>query len=126
VTTSPAFFDEPVLLIRITNTFRPNLSSDELYDATRGSWVVGDRRNDVRYAVAVFQGTVLDVFEVHRWEPGGSTLYESGVNRGPHPSHRWEFIGLLAPYEIRRKYKGKLVDHYFVQGNQNPIRYVNC
>jgi hypothetical protein len=36
---------EPVILIRINRQYRPNMTADELYDATRSSWKVGLRRD---------------------------------------------------------------------------------
>ena len=36
---------EPVILIRINRLYRPEMTADELYDATRSSWKVGTRRD---------------------------------------------------------------------------------
>jgi len=35
---------EPALLIRISQRYRDGMASDELYEATRGVWVIGERR----------------------------------------------------------------------------------
>ena len=37
---------------------------------------------------------------------------------------RYEFIGNVAPEEIRKKYVGCMVSSVFSKGNQNPIKYV--
>ncbi len=37
---------------------------------------------------------------------------------------RWEFVGNLAPVDIRKKYRYKSVEHYFERGNSNPVMYV--
>lgn len=37
---------------------------------------------------------------------------------------RYEFIGKIAPEDIRKKYKDKSVAGIFSKGDQNPIRYV--
>lgn len=118
--------DDPVLLVRISNTYRPDLTPDELYDATRGSWKLGDRRKDVRYVLSVYDGIVQEVYEVHRWAPGGSTYYKTNVHPGPHSPDRWEFVGSVAPPEIRSKYRNQSVRRYLSPRNQNPVRYVNC
>lgn len=122
----PADIKEPVILIRINNTYRHDLSADELYDATRGSWVVGERRESAEYALAVFRSVVREVYKIHKWAPGGSTFYKTDVHPGPHPSDRWEFVGKVAPSGIREKYVDKSVAHYFSPKSQNPIKYVNC
>ncbi len=36
----------------------------ELYDATRASWKVGARRESAKYALAVFEGIVREVYEI--------------------------------------------------------------
>lgn len=122
----PAEIDDPVLLVRITKTYRPNLTADELYDATRGSWVLGARRESVEYVLSVHDGVVQEVYRVDRWAPGGSTEYLTDVHSGPHSPDRWEFEGEVARTEIRHKYWNKSVKQYLSPSNQNPIRYVNC
>lgn len=49
------------ILITINKLYRSDMSGLELYEATRGIWVVGNRRNTVHYAFAVFQGIVREV-----------------------------------------------------------------
>lgn len=116
---------EPALLIRIPRLYRDGMSSRALYDATRGVWKIGSRRNAARYAFAVKDGLVREVYEIHEWLPAGSTEYESrGVTPTSHPG-RWEFVGRRAPERVRERYVGKSVAHYFANGAQNPIRYVN-
>jgi hypothetical protein len=38
---------------------------------------------------------------------------------------RIEFVGEVAPDNLRMKYKGKSVAHYFRFGAANPIMYLN-
>lgn len=58
---------ESVLLIRINRTYRPNMSDDSLYEATRKWWVLNpDRAPDL--AFAVFHGTVRGVYRIDDWE----------------------------------------------------------
>ena len=45
------------------------MSSQELYEATRGWWVVGERRKNVKLAFAVFDGVVREVYVVDEWQP---------------------------------------------------------
>jgi uncharacterized protein len=120
----PIKLKEPSILIRINQLYRPGMSEAELYDATRGVWKVGDKRGKARYAFAVFEGIVREVYEISQWLPAGSTLYtrpESEVR----VKDRWEFVGRLAPEAIRRRYRDRDVRAYFPSGAQNPIAYVN-
>ena len=53
---------EPTILIRINQFYRQGMSGKELYEATRGVWKVGIRREKVRIAMAVFKGFVKEVY----------------------------------------------------------------
>lgn len=102
---------ERVVLIRINRTYRPNMSDDALYEATRKWWVLNpDRAPDL--ALAVFHGTVRGVYRIDDWE------------QDPR-SGRWAFRG-RSDAKLARDYVGRDVSEYFPRGAANPIRYVNC
>ena len=65
--------EEPVILIRINKLYRHGMSDIELYDATRGVWKVGARRERASYAFAVFEGIVREVYKINEWFPAGTT-----------------------------------------------------
>lgn len=117
--------DIPAILVRINRRFRSGITNEELYDATRGHWKVGRRRNGAQYAFAVYRGIVCEVYEIEGWLPAGSTLPlddpQAAHNRG-----RWEFIGRVADKEVRQKYLGRSVAHYFTPGSRNPVQYEKC
>ena len=77
---------------------------------------MGRRREKAQYAIPVYEGAALKVYEIHRWVPGGSTSYRTDVHLGPHPQERWEFVGAPAPIEVRRKYVKESVESYFSTG----------
>ncbi len=121
----PAQIDDAVLLIRINQLYRYGITPQELYEATRGIWKVGKRREEVRYALAVFHGVVREVYRIDDWFPAGSTEYltrplEEVTNPG-----RWEFTGQVAEQAVRVKYLEKNVTAYFSGSSQNPLKYVN-
>jgi hypothetical protein len=118
--------DEPVMLIRISRLYRENMTADELYEATRGVWKVGLRREGAKYAFAVHEGTVREVYEIAEWDPAGTTSYVTRDEEKLPLEGRWEFRGTVAPPETRRVYVGASVSDYFKQGQQNPVTYVNC
>jgi hypothetical protein len=115
----------PALLIRINRLYRHDMTSVELYEATRGTWKLGERRRGVRYAFAVFEGVVRDVYEIGSWHPAGSTPYATR-DAEKLKVKRWEFTGHPADESIRAKYVGGSVAAYFRQGQQMPTVYVNC
>ena len=119
--------EHPVLLIRINRLYRHNMPADELYEVTRGVWKVGRRRERVRYALAVFERVVREVYAVNSWHPGHSTPYQYREKElsGRDLTGRWEFLGEVAPEEIRARYRGGSVNRYLSPGQQNPIAYVN-
>jgi hypothetical protein len=119
----PIRIREASVLIRVNELYKPQMSPSELYDVTRGVWRVSARRDRAKYAFAVFEGVVREVYEITRWLPAGST-FSSRDFRGVRSPGRWEFVGRLAPQNIRRRYVNRDVSKYFVSGSQNPISYV--
>lgn len=106
---------EPVLLITINRRYRKGMTIDEIYEATRGNWVVGQRREKARYALAIYHGIVRAVFEIERWHPIQSTDKKT-VNR-------WCFDGKVA--DALKHYVGGSTIRYPTK-TQNPVRYINC
>ncbi len=120
-------FSLPSMLIKIPQTYRIGMDEQELYDATRGIWRAnGPRRDKVNFALAVLDGVVVEVYEVHKWVPAGSTSYKSRSFTPDQLQGRAEFQGVLASDEVRTRVKGASVAHLFKKGNQNPFMYRNC
>lgn len=123
---------EPVILIRINQLYRYGMDAASLYDATRGIWVIGPRREYAEYAFSVFKGIVMEVYKIkHPWHQAGKqeTFYETRPDCNELfeiDPPRWEFEGEVAEKEIRDKYLKKSVKRYLSNGSQNPIKYVNC
>jgi hypothetical protein len=120
-----ACIKEPSILIRINQEYRYGMSETELYDATRSSWVIGDRRDAAQYAFAVYEGVVREVYKITKWLSGGSTFNTRWPYDRVVQTDRWEFVGILAEEELRQRYINRYVGHLFTQGAQNPITYVN-
>ena len=114
---------EPALLIRINRQFRYGMSDEELYESTRGIWVIGERRSRAKYAMAVYAGVVREVYEIESWHPAGTTVYatRNQAELAQQKSRRWEFIGHVAPDSVRLQYVGGSVAHLFHTGQQSPI-----
>ena len=116
----PSMVRHKAILITINQRYRSNMTPLELYEVTRGIWVVGPRRNRAEYAKAVYQGIVREVYRIDQWYPAGTLEYQTMDASDFGDYGRWEFSGTVAR-EIRREYVGFSVG----KGGQNPIRYVN-
>jgi hypothetical protein len=112
------------------------MSAVELYDATRKSWRVGPRREQIEYAMAVYRGVIREVYQVAAWLPANSTMTALGTTSNIVGSEqigddielgeRYEFVGRIAENSVRKRYLGKSVRHYLTPGSQNPIKYVTA
>lgn len=127
-----ATITEPAILIRINQAFRYTISSSELYDYTRGYWYLKpENAKFAKYALSIYQGVVQEVYEILDWYEAKATFSvrddddNIAKHKGDKLDKRYEFIGRLAPADIREKYKYKDVSEYFKHGNANPIMYVN-
>ena len=114
---------DPTLLIRINRQFRYGMSAEALYESTRGIWVVGERRNRAKFAMAVYAGIVREVYEIVSWHHAGTTTYStrSQAELAKQKSKRWEFIGNVASEPERSRYIGRSVAHLFRAGQQSPV-----
>jgi uncharacterized protein len=121
----PVTIEDPVLLIRINRLYRHGMPARALYEATRGVWRLGPRRERAGYALAVFEGIVRETYAIGMWHPAGTLEYETR-DEDLSVKGRWEFEGRVAPEMVRARYVGGLVATNFAKGSQSPIRYVNC
>jgi uncharacterized protein len=117
---------DPVLLIRINQLYRHGMPAHDLYEATRGVWRLGSRCKGAKYALAVFEGVVREVYAVDEWHEAGSTDHTTRDTNELRIPGRQEFIGSVAPDSVRNRYVGRSVAAYFKRGQQSPVVYVNC
>lgn len=124
--------NEPVILITVNRFYRRGMSDEDLYEITRGKWVIGARRDKAKYAFAVYKGIIREVYEIERWLPiqvEGAELTRAWIPANSEEAkvkrpNRWEFEGRIAT--SLRHYVGGSTEKYATVGAQNPIRYVNC
>ena len=123
---------EPSILIRISKAFRHSMKATELYDYTRGYWVINvQNASRAKYAFSIYEGIIQEVYEIAGWYKAGKTLsirenkeYEE-INEAGDYSNRYEFVGNIAEPGIRDKYRYKYIGHLFKKGNSNPVMYLN-
>ncbi|AOZ93612.1 hypothetical protein [Paenibacillus crassostreae] len=66
---------EEILMVKIQNTLA---EGKDLYNATRGNWVIDKRRfKNIRYVVGIQNGEVVSVYEPKEW-----SIIESGEDGG--------------------------------------------
>ena len=121
----PIEISDPLLLFRINQRYRYGMSESELYEVTRGVWKLGGMREYAEFALAVFQGIVMEVYSIESWHPAGSTPYQTRSITDVSLDGRWEFLGRVAPDCTRNRYFGHSVADYWKKGARNPIAYVN-
>lgn len=120
----PTKIEHKAILIRINKLYSSNMSADELYEATRGIWKIGPKRNQAEFAMAVYQGIVREVYQIKKWHPAGTLRYQTRDSSNFSGSGRWEFDGTVTPnIKIRGQYIGRSVRSYLAPASRNPIKY---
>jgi hypothetical protein len=122
LTAKEAKIEHEAILILINRLYRSGMTAEELYEATRGIWKIGSKRERVEYAMAVYQGVVREVYRILEWLPAGSLKYETRDSADFKGSGRWEFKGEVAS-DVRDRYVGFSVRRILCKA-RNPIRYV--
>jgi uncharacterized protein len=123
----PVKITDPVILIRVNQLYRHGMPAAELYDITRGVWVLGlSRASKMKYVFAVYEGVVREVFEPEKWMPALTTKYPTRTDLVPEDAKgRIEFVGKVAPEAIRQKYLLGDVSAYTKISLQAPCLYIN-
>jgi len=104
-----AEFKDDLLLININKKFERKMSSDEIFEATKGNWKIKiENANKYKIVCAVFRGIIREVFAVDGWHESK----EKG---------RRYFKGKAANEKVRKRYQYKDVSDF---QSQNPIRYI--
>ncbi len=114
-----------MMLIKIKQRYRNDMTPFELYEATRGYWRVNlEKAKGIKYVLSVYDGMVLEVYEVAEWLPALSTFMDRPNKSSPiDVEGRYEFVGKIAEEDIRKKFVDKSVKECFSYGEQNPFKY---
>jgi hypothetical protein len=123
----PVKITDPAILIRVNQLYRHGMPAAELYDITRGVWVLSaERASKMKYVFAVYEGVVREVYEPEKWMPALTTQYPNRTDLVPDDAKgRVEFIGKPAPEAIRQKYLLGDVTAYTKVSLQAPCLYIN-
>ena len=122
----PKDIKDNIMLIRINRLYRNDMTPLELYEATRGYWKVKlENAKKVDYVLSVYDGMVLEVYEVVEWLPALSTFMNRKYSLDlENLKKRYEFVGKIVDDEtIRKRYVNKDVSDFFTHGQSNPVKY---
>lgn len=126
IAAKPVTVRHPSILFSLSRMFRYDLTPGELYDVTRAAWRINKQRAErAEFAMAVYRGVIQEVYVPEAWVRGHSTIQASGIRTWNNKSldERWEFVGRVAPDDIRKLYVGRAIEGY--QPSQTPFQYVN-
>jgi len=102
---------ESAIIITINRYYKRFMSQEDLYNVTRISWKLAERRlKHIKYAIASYRGIVREVYEIESWDKTKD-------------GKRWYFTGNIAKDDIRNKYINQSLENYVKKGSQNPIKY---
>ncbi len=59
--------DVPAVLLRINRDWQPGMGDAQVYDVVHGWWVMGQRREQAEYALAVAGGVIRGAYRVRSW-----------------------------------------------------------
>lgn len=110
--------EENVIFININKLYKRGGSVENIYQATKESWVIAKNKIEkIRFVLSEYRGLIVEVFEVENWYEV-PTIDKKGKDK-----IRWGFNGKVASNEIRGKYINKSVAHTKKRGAANPIYY---
>ena len=120
--------DVPAALFRIPKLWYPEMSADELKEATSGWWShlsVKNGKRTAKYAFSVNRGIIRAVYRIDesmwRERVEGDRNWEHDVGRKP----RWGFPDCVEAPEMA-VYLNTSVKHLFKQGEASPVKFINC
>jgi len=122
-----ATVDIPAVLLNLNRQFDRALTAEQLYQRTRGYWVMNPSRHPgVQYAMAVAFGIIREVYKIDAWSTQAvGEIVESDLRRIDSAETkspvRSSFTGSVAR-DIRERFVGKSV----ASKAQNPVRWMNC
>ena len=121
LTAKEAKIEHEAILIVINRLYRSDMTPEELYEATRGTWKISSKRRRPVLAMAVYKGIVREVFQISRWLPACKLEYKTRDPATLKKSGRYEFEGDIAR-NVRDKYVGFSVRHILGRGRA-PLRF---
>lgn len=106
----------PVILFKLTRSYQTDMEPWQLYAVTRGQWKMNMKKaEEYKYAFACDAGLVVEVYEIESWHTCNETMderekaYRKAKKLFGNEEGRIEFVGKIAPEEIRKQYRNSNV-----------------
>ena len=120
----------PVILFKLTKSYKKDMEPWQLYAVTRGQWKMNFKNaQNFKYAFACDAGLVVEVFEIESWHACNETMndleksYRKSLQLFNGKEGRIEFVGKIAPESIRKQYKNTNVVKYLGK-TQKEFKYI--
>ena len=122
-----------ILVIKINQLFYWGMSEEEIYEATRGNWVVSLNRvrNDIEYVFAVYNKLVVGVYKPDEWHIISENVDDprSEANCGCDDKTKKRVYFICKNYKLldenQKYYLHKSIEDFEKnQSAQNPITYL--
>lgn len=112
-----------IIMFKLTQSYKYGMKPNEIYDITRSAWGVSiNKAKNYKYALAIYDNVVLEVYEIVEWFKGGRATFNSVFNNEYKEEDRYEFVGRIASKEIRDRYKNKSVKKLY-NNSSHQFRY---
>ena len=99
-----------ILAVKINQSWRENIPPKELYEATRRSWKLSEKRvSGVQTVLSIADGRVVEVYHVDAWA--------RSLDEG-----RMEFTGRVADDRTRSTWLDR--PSRDIAANRGPVRYI--
>lgn len=132
ITSDDVEISDPVLLIRIPQTFYYGIDDQELYENTRGTWDRLPRGyKNAKYALAVYDHVIQEVYEIAGWYKALTTQYfirkwSVGTDLVQQTDEsKMEFVGRIADSNVRNRYRYKSILNSVKRSYGHSITGVN-
>jgi hypothetical protein len=105
----PVTIDDSVIILKTTEPWSWDRSSNTvIYDHIRkGWWVSKNKQKNLKYVLAIKSGIVREVYAIDHWDDNWGITNKKGT------ACKKDFVGIVAPADIRDKYLHKDVSAYF-------------
>ena len=116
----------PSVLVKVSKLWNPEMSDEEVMEATIGWWPYLKNAQKARYAFAVSRGTIRGVYRIaeirDRREGDRDWEHDLGKKRP-----RWGFPdGCVPATELIDHYLDTSVKHLFKKGEASSVKLMNC
>ena len=116
---------DDIIIIKLNKSYRSGMSSEELYDITRGCW---KRRIEsverAEFALAVYKEEVIEVYRITAWYSAQEEIRDTVPFNPEVDLGRIIFKGEVAEEKVREKYIGKNVSKLFKRGEASPVKTI--